>query len=91
MRHWLGSYLHRTLAILVLATLAAFFMRNDEMVGLAVGATTLAIAYLKGRLVVLDYMELRHAPLIWRGFFEAWLMLITGLLFLMYCIGHNGA
>lgn len=91
MKQILGSHLHRTLMILVMATVAAFWMRNDEMFGLAVGASTLGIAYLKGRLVVLDYMELRHAPVIWRALFEGWLLGVTGLLFLMYYLGHRGA
>lgn len=90
MTQWLGSYLHRTLVILVLATTAAFWMRSGDMVGLAIGASTLAIAYLKGRLVVLDYMELRHAPRVWRALLEGWLLLVTTLLFVGYCFGRHG-
>ena len=84
----IGSSLHRTLLILLLATIAAFWMRSDDLVGLSIGATTLAIAYLKGRLVILDFMELRHAPLIWRSLIEGWLLLITGLILVFYVIGR---
>ncbi len=90
MTQWLGSYLHRTLVILVFATAAAFWMRSDGLVGLAIGASTLAIAYLKGRLVVLDYMELRHAPLVWRALLEGWLVLVSALLLIGYYLGRNG-
>lgn len=31
-----------------------------------VALAILAIAFVKGRLVILDFMELRHAPLMWR-------------------------
>jgi hypothetical protein len=90
MRTLLGSHLHRTLLILLTATAAAFWMRNDEMVGLGVGASTLAIAWFKGRLVVLDFMELRHAPVVWRTLIEGWLVLIVGCLFAGYYIGLAG-
>ena len=86
----IGSSLHRTLLILLLATIAAFWMRSDDLVGFSIGVTTLAIAYLKGRLVMLDFMELRHAPLIWRGLLEGWLLLITGLILVFYFIGSGG-
>ncbi len=87
----LKSNLHRTLLVLLAATIAAFWMRSDGLVGLSVGASTLAIAYLKGRLVVLDFMEIRHAPLLWRGLLEGWLLLVTGLLFIFYFYGQSAA
>ena len=84
--------LHRTFLILVAATVASFWMRSDDLVGVAVGGTTLAIAWLKGRLVVLDYMELREAPILWRGLAVGWLLLTTILLFSFYLLGRtNGA
>ena len=87
----LKTPLHRSLLILLAATLAAFWMRNDGMVGLSIGATTLAIAWFKGRLVVLDFMELRHAPTAWRLLIEGWLLLVTGLIFVFYFIGQSAA
>jgi len=80
---------HRTLLVLVLATAAAFWMRSDNLVGLGIGASTLAIAYWKGRLVILDFMELRHAPLIWRALIEGWLLLVCGLIFAFYAVGQG--
>jgi hypothetical protein len=48
--------------LLVLATAVMFVLRAEGSASLAVAAATLAITYLKGRLVVLDFMELRYAP-----------------------------
>lgn len=85
------SSLHRTWLILLIATVAAFWMRDDGLVGLSIGLSTLAIAWFKGRLVVLDFMELRHAPILWRTLIEGWLLLVTGCLFVGYYVGLNGA
>ncbi|KRR27830.1 hypothetical protein CQ14_08270 [Bradyrhizobium lablabi] len=38
----------------------------------------LAIAAIKGRRILLDYLDLRSAPPLWRGLATAWLMLIVG-------------
>lgn len=84
------SPLHRALLILLTVTAAAFWMRSDGLIGIGVGMSTLAIAYLKGRLVILDFMELRHAPLIWRALIEGWLLLLSGLIMLFYYMGHSG-
>ncbi|SOE51726.1 Cytochrome C oxidase subunit IV [Burkholderia sp. OK233] len=89
MLHLLREPLHRTWLVLTVATSVAFWLRADGMVGFAAGAGTLAIAYLKGRLIVLDCMELRHAPPVWRGIFEGWLLLISVALLGVYWIGAN--
>jgi hypothetical protein len=38
----------------------------------------LAIAAVKGRRILLDYLGLRSAPALWRGLVSAWLILIVG-------------
>lgn len=35
------------------------------------------IAILKGRRIVLDYLDLRAAPALWRGLVTAWVILIA--------------
>jgi hypothetical protein len=72
-----------TLMLLVLATGAAVGLRFETS-GSAAGAATLGLAYFKGRLVVLDYMELREAPLLWRGIVEGWLALVTAVILGVY-------
>ncbi|MES2682024.1 MAG: cytochrome C oxidase subunit IV family protein [Pseudomonadota bacterium] len=82
--------LHRTLLILVVVTGAAFWIRSDGLTGVTGGIATLAIVWLKGRLIVLDFMELRHAPALWRWLLQGWLMLTTALILLFYYIGRSG-
>lgn len=76
-----------TWLLLIAATAATFCVRADGFVGPLAAATTLGIAWVKGRMVILDFMELRDAPRIWRGLIEGWLMLTTTLVFATYWIG----
>ncbi|MBL8418222.1 MAG: cytochrome C oxidase subunit IV family protein, partial [Dechloromonas sp.] len=48
--------------------------------------TMLLIAFVKGRLVILDFMELRNAPALWRALLEGWLILVSSLILLAYWI-----
>lgn len=84
MANWVLMPLQRTLLLLVGATVTSFGMREDGLSGLAIGTATLAIAYVKARLVILDFMELRHAPPLWRCLLEGWLLLISGLILALY-------
>ena len=64
------------LVALALATMVLVgTVRNDLLVDGAV----LAIAVIKGRKILLDYLNLRAAPALWRGLATAWLVLILGL------------
>ncbi len=78
---------HRTWLLLVIATAATYWLREDAQLGAIAGFVTLAIAYAKGRLVVLDYMELRHAPRLWRSLLEGWLVAVTAIILLVYRYG----
>ena len=44
---------------------------------LAGNAVLLALAALKGRRIVLDYLDLRAAPAVWRGLVNAWVILVA--------------
>ena len=47
--------------------------------GLLLGnGAVLAIAAIKGRRILLDYLGLRSAPPLWRGLVTAWLLLVVG-------------
>ena len=62
------------LIALAIATIAlAGLVRNPVLVDGAV----LAVAAIKGRRILLDYLELRAAPALWRRLATAWLMLIV--------------
>ena len=78
----------RAWLLLLVATSATYCLRAEGFVGLAAGAGTLAIAYVKGRLIILDFMELRRAPLLWRGILEGWLLGASVLVFAVYWLGQ---
>jgi hypothetical protein len=74
---------YRTLFLLLAATAISVAVSHDGAIGRLAGAGTLALAWFKGRLVLLDFMELRHAPLRWRLGFEGGLLIVTAVLIVM--------
>lgn len=80
---------HRTWLILIAATAATFWVRADGLVGIVAGALTLTFAGIKGGLVILDFMELRHAPNPWRSIICGWLLVLTGVLMVVYAFGPS--
>jgi hypothetical protein len=73
--------------LLVLATLLSLefghglvFGHRQRLAAIAI----LLIAYLKARVVFLDFMELRHAPLPLRLVFEAWGILASGAIVVLF-------
>ncbi|WP_150787174.1 hypothetical protein [Pseudomonas fluorescens] len=50
-------------------------MRLEVSIGLNAGSTTLLIAYLKARVVLLNFMKLHQVPCIWRAMLEGRLSL----------------
>ena len=49
-----------------------------------------ALAFVKGVLVCLDFLELRHAPALWRWLVVGWLALVLALILLAYWVLVNG-
>ncbi|KAA0108085.1 cytochrome C oxidase subunit IV family protein [Mycolicibacterium sp. P1-5] len=70
--------------ILVAATLASFALGADHGTGSLVAVAVLAIAAIKVRLVGLDFMELRHAPVPLRAAFEVYCVGLWALLSGLY-------
>ncbi|MCV7346257.1 cytochrome C oxidase subunit IV family protein [Mycolicibacterium rhodesiae] len=70
--------------ILVAATLASFILGADHGTGSLVAVAVLAIAAIKVRLVGLDFMELRHAPIPLRMAFEVYCVGLWALLSGLY-------
>jgi predicted small integral membrane protein len=64
------------LIALALATMAIVGVTSNAAL---INSAVLAIAAIKGRRILLDYLGLRSAPALWRGLVTAWLMLIVGL------------
>ena len=49
----------------------------------------LALAGFKGYLIANDYMELRHAPVMWRRLVLGWLVVAIGLIGLVSWLSHG--
>jgi hypothetical protein len=67
-----------TLLALLGLTLATMAFAGATRAPVLVDGIVLAIAAIKGRRILLDYLDLRSAPALWRGLATAWLMLIVG-------------
>ena len=65
------------MALIALAFTTMALTGVDRGLPFASGAV-LAIATIKGRMILLDYLGLRSAPPLWRGLATAWLLLVVG-------------
>ena len=82
----LANPAHRAWLILLVATSITWHLGEVGAAGTLAIVAMLVIAFVKGRLVILDFMELREAPLMWRLLLEGWLILVSGLILLAYWI-----
>jgi hypothetical protein len=71
-------------AVLVIATLVSWAVGSDHGTGSLVAVVVLGVALIKVRFVGLDFMELRHAPLLLRAAFEGYCVVLWGVLAGMY-------
>ena len=87
---WLSNPLNRIWLFLLAATLVTFSLGESGLAGRA-GVVSLLVmfglAYTKGILVILDFMELRHAPLLWRVLLIGWLSLVVAAIGLAWWLG----
>lgn len=86
-----GIYPVAVWAVLVLATLLSWLTGVFDIFG---GSTTpytllgiLLISYLKSRMVILDFMEIRHAPKTLRFALESWAAAVIIILYYFFAIG----
>ena len=77
---------HRAWIVLMIATSITWYLGEVGAAGTMAIVAMLVIAFIKGRLVILDFMELREAPLMWRVLLEGWLILVSSLILLAYWI-----
>jgi caa(3)-type oxidase subunit IV len=89
MRTLFSNPQHRALLLLLIATAISFSVSHDSSIGILAGVATLGIAYFKVRLVMLDFMELRHAPLSWRLTFEGWFLVVSIVLITVYAMSER--
>lgn len=64
------------LALLIGLAIASLAVTMVLPTGAAGTALVLALAILKGRTVVLDFLGLRDAPTVWRGLVVGWVVLV---------------
>ncbi len=77
--------LHTIWLILMVATCATTWWLSKDSVSAQVGTMAIVlIAAFKIRLVLLHFMELRHAPTPWRLIFEAWVLIATAAILGLY-------
>jgi hypothetical protein len=69
---------------LVIVTIVSWAVGADHKVGSGIAVVVLALAAIKVRFVGLDFMELRNAPLLLRGTFEAYGAILCMVLAGMY-------
>ncbi len=86
MMNALKNSAHRAWLILMVATGITWYLGEVGAAGTLSIVAMLVIAFVKGRLVILDFMELRHAPALWRALLEGWLILVSSLILLAYWI-----
>ena len=77
---------HRAWLVLLVGTGATWWLGEVGAAGTGAILAMLAIAFIKGRLVILDFMELRGAPLMWRLLLGGWLIVVGSLILLAYGI-----
>ncbi|MBJ7336523.1 cytochrome C oxidase subunit IV family protein [Mycolicibacterium sp.] len=71
-------------AVLLVATVLSWAVGSEHGTGSLVALIVLGVAMIKVRFVGLDFMELRHAPLLLRAAFEAYCLLMWAVLAGMY-------
>lgn len=84
-----GSAARATLLwlVLVAATLLTWAVGERGSAGPHVAALLAVVSCVKGGMVILDFMALRHAPPMWRALTLGWLVLTWALIGLAYWNG----
>jgi len=77
---------NRAWVVLVIATITTWYLGEVGAAGTFAIVAMLLIAFVKGRLVILDFMELREAPTLWRALLEGWLIFVSSMILLAYWI-----
>lgn len=83
------SRLNRIWLLLLAITGVTFWMgeSGSSVSSLTVALGVLGLAFVKGLLVALEFLELREAPALWRWLIAGWLLLVLGLIVLAYALG----
>lgn len=74
-------------ATLILATLLTWSIGALGETGRWGVAALAIISFWKGAVIILDFMALRHAPLLWRAVTMGWMILVWTLIAIAYIKG----
>lgn len=74
-------------ATLILATLLTWSIGALGETGRWGVAALAIISFWKGAVIILDFMALRHAPLLWRAVTMGWMILVWALIAIAYIKG----
>ena len=92
MTHTTPAQAIRVWLFLVTATLgSAWLAEHHAAAGRWTAVAVMLVAALKGRAVILYFMEMKSAPLVWRTAFEVWIWLSTGLIVTFWALSGSGA
>ena len=86
MMNFLKNPANRAWLALLVATGVTWYLGEVGAAGTSAIVAMLLIAFVKGRLVILDFMELREAPRLWRILLEGWMIVVGSLILLAYWI-----
>lgn len=81
--------LNRSWLILLAVTAVTYWIGESNLAGHGTMAPMLvlfALTFVKGLVVILDFLELRHAPALWRWILLVWLLVVLGAIVLAYWI-----
>lgn len=70
--------------LLIVATVLTWVVGERGASGAHIVAFLAALSFAKGSVVILDFMALRHAPLMWRVLTLGWMALIWALIGFAY-------
>lgn len=82
--HFVRNRAGLTWLVLIAATLVSFAVGAEHGTGATIVVVVLGIAAIKIRLVGLDFMELRHAPIPLRALFEFYCVALWAVLSGLY-------
>lgn len=74
-------------ATLIGATLLTWNLGEQGAAGTWAIAALALISFWKGAVIILDFMALRHAPLLWRALTMGWMVLVWAVIALAYWKG----
>ena len=86
------NFSSNTLWLLLLAATGVTYWLGESgalgLVSMVPVPLIFGFALFKGLGVILDFMDLRHAPALWRNLLVGWLVFVIGMILLAYWMGQ---